>query len=157
MACGCLCPGCGQALIARKGSVRRHHFAHLMPTSCEGGVETVLHRLAKEVFSEIPAIRLPEYRLLLKRTLRGGRTLEHCELVAPARLVRIDSVRIEPHVGQLVPDIVLARRGRELFIEIAVTHLVDRKKLRTLRRSGQATVEIRLDSEDACSRGTSFA
>src|SRR5258708_19034427 len=53
LACDCVCAKCGKALIAKKGSVRRHHFAHLEITGCRGSQESVLHRLAKELLAEL--------------------------------------------------------------------------------------------------------
>jgi competence protein CoiA len=42
------CPGCGAALILRKGRVRIHHFAHHPPVSCAWEVgETLAHLEAK--------------------------------------------------------------------------------------------------------------
>lgn len=35
-ACGLICAGCDAPLVARKGTVKRHHFAHLAPAAaCE--------------------------------------------------------------------------------------------------------------------------
>ena len=44
-ACGCTCPACEGALIARKGRIRVHHFAHDVGNVCDG--ESALHATAK--------------------------------------------------------------------------------------------------------------
>lgn len=34
LACGCRCPACGEMLVARKGPVKVHHFAHYSSQGC---------------------------------------------------------------------------------------------------------------------------
>ena len=34
--CGCVCPGCGGVLVARKGEKVEHHFAHHSVDDCAG-------------------------------------------------------------------------------------------------------------------------
>ena len=48
--CGCVCPACGDELIARKGQKRMHHFAHRSNEDCEYGYESSLHLAAKTFF-----------------------------------------------------------------------------------------------------------
>ncbi|MEE1272337.1 MAG: competence protein CoiA family protein [Bacteroidales bacterium] len=50
--CGCFCPACKESLVARKGKIRKHHFAHSSGISCEHAYESMLHQLAKEKFKE---------------------------------------------------------------------------------------------------------
>ena len=35
--CGCVCPACGEPLVARKGTKIMHHFAHKAGHNCEYG------------------------------------------------------------------------------------------------------------------------
>ena len=49
--CGCVCPSCGEPLVAKKGSKVMHHFAHHSGHTCEYGYETSLHLAAKEIIS----------------------------------------------------------------------------------------------------------
>lgn len=65
--CGCFCPECNKPLCAKnEGIYREPHFAHIKDSDCDedvkcaGGVETVLHLMAKEVIKEIKQIRLPK-------------------------------------------------------------------------------------------------
>lgn len=149
LACGCVCAACGHSLIARKGSQRQHHFAHQVQTTCDGALETVLHRLAKEAFLHMSTLRIPAYQLRLSRKLASGQTLLRQDQVIPERVVRIDQVEAECRIGSIVPDVVITSAGRRLLIEITVAHPCDRAKLRELRRSDLATLEIRLSDSDA--------
>ncbi|MEM9488183.1 MAG: competence protein CoiA family protein, partial [Myxococcota bacterium] len=46
----CRCVLCGGALVARKGRVKAHHFAHASAAPCTG--ESILHHLAKRMLAE---------------------------------------------------------------------------------------------------------
>jgi hypothetical protein len=100
--------------------------------------------LAKETFDTLGSIDLPDYRIRLKRN-----DINFNEQVLPAGTVKIDSVTLELRLGPIVPDIIVNPGANELLIEIAVTHLVDRKKSRAIRRLSLPTIEIRLQPEDA--------
>ena len=149
LGCGCVCPECRMKVVARKGQVRRQHFAHHRPTACNGGLETVLHRLAKELFVTLVSISLPEYHLRLARKIKNGNVIEVQKLVVPRDVVKIDAVNVESRLEPIIPDVVLNPGPEELLVEIAVTHVVGRNKLRALRRIGLPTIEIRLNTEDA--------
>lgn len=148
-ACDCICAGCGQALIARKGAVRAHHFAHFGTSPCNGGVETVLHRLGKELVATLDWIALPEYRF--KAPVRSPEGAERMfeRVVFPSRRVRVTASSTETPIAELVADVVLMSGSRKLLVEICVTHAVDRAKLRKVRRFGMSMIEIRLSPDDA--------
>jgi hypothetical protein len=57
-ACDCKCINCCLALQARQGEARRHHFKHISGTECS--LETILHKLAKQIFKEHSYTILPE-------------------------------------------------------------------------------------------------
>jgi hypothetical protein len=135
--------------VARKGQIRRQHFAHHRPTVCDGGLETILHRLAKELFVTLGTISLPEYRFRLARNVEDDSVVEVQELVVLPGTVKIDAVKIESRLDPIIPDVVLNPGPNELLVEIAVTHLIGRNKLRALRRIGLPTIEIRLNTNDA--------
>ena len=51
--CGCLCIGCGESLILRRGQKRRHHFAHHAATICD--TESMIHNIVQAwVAQELP-------------------------------------------------------------------------------------------------------
>ena len=57
--CGCVCPACGDELIARKGQKRMHHFAHRSNEDCEYGYESSLHLAAKDILSRSEKMVIP--------------------------------------------------------------------------------------------------
>ncbi len=66
--CGCTCPVCGSALVARQGAANEWHFAHEASQErpeCETAATRMLHRLMLEHLQarrEAGALLLPPYR-----------------------------------------------------------------------------------------------
>jgi len=147
--CNCFCVVCGGQLIAKKGSVRVHHFAHAADTDCQGAAETALHLLAKELICNLPSIRLPQYKFQKEKRLKSGLPIKHEAIVVQGGEALISGAKVEQPAGRVIPDITLESNSKILFVEIAVTHKVDRAKLRHIRKSGIPTIEIHLNLEDA--------
>lgn len=135
LACGCVCPECKCQLVAKKGAVVRHHFAHHTITGCVGGFETMAHMLAKQIIADARGITLPE-AVAERHDLR--------KVVNDAKWVPFDEVSLEVWQDGLRPDVVGRLRGRELAIEIFVTHKCDQEKIDILRDRGTETIEISL-------------
>jgi hypothetical protein len=132
--CGCTCPGCDSPLIARKGRRVVHHFAHAS-TDCGRAVETALHRAAKEAIEASGELLLPAVVLDFDSNKQPW-------TIAEPKLVRPDSIRLESRVGGTVPDLVLTIGGRELLVELFVTHAVDYAKLAKIRELNLSVLEI---------------
>ena len=59
LACGCTCPACGQALVARNGGTKLvHHFAH-RTNACAWAIEAIVSGLAADALREAGRMRLP--------------------------------------------------------------------------------------------------
>lgn len=149
LACGCVCVGCGRPLIAKKGPVRRRHFAHREITDCRGAPETVLHRLSKELLAELDELMIPSYEFKILRKLRTGRVVYHEASVAKGGRVRVDRVLVEVSEEGFVPDVIVESGSRRLFVEVAVSHKVTRLKLRRMRRRDLSVIEITLEPSDS--------
>lgn len=98
LACGCVCPSCGDRLVARLGAVRAHHFSHAANRSCEGNRESALHLFAKEVFQRHDRFKTPVMEVSWR--------LES-EVVCDPVHVPYEQVLVEPDYGSVRPDIVL--------------------------------------------------
>lgn len=146
--CGCYCVSCGLPLVAKKGQINAHHFAHIASSNCQSAAETTLHLLSKEIFKELNNIVLPQYYLRKKKVIKTG-LIEHEELVVKGGDVSITNVFIEKPQNGFTPDITLICNSKILFVEIAVTHTVDKKKMRCIRKADIPLIEIRLEMADA--------
>ena len=135
--CGCLCAGCGEALVARKGAVRDHHFPHHGAEPCRHAVETALHLAAKSILEQELVITLPALRV----TFNSHKSDIELE---PATRYELESVRLEQRVDDLVPDVIARIGGHDLWVEVFVTHWVDEGKRRKMRERGVSGIEIDL-------------
>ena len=135
--CGCICPACGEKLVAKKGSKTAHHFAHHSRSECAYGYETSLHLLAKEIFQDIKSILLPEV------------TLCRDVIIEEKKHIKIKNVLIEEYENNIKPDIIIEDiDNNKYYIEIFVTHSVDGKKLEKIKQEKINTIEIDLSKQD---------
>lgn len=137
--CECVCPACGARLIARKGKIRQHHFAHASDSECKYGVETALHLAAKKILEQrmeiiLPAIIAEFYSPAAAITLAQEQTY------------KLDQVVLETRVGQIVPDVFAFVNGAPLLIEIRVTHKVTPEKAAQISDLGYSAIEIDLSN-----------
>lgn len=147
--CACKCPSCDSTLIARKGEIREHHFAHPAGVECRGAVESLLHLLAKEIIASLHAIEVPEHIYKRSKTFPNGQCVSHKETLAKGGRVRIDQVRVEPKYLSFQPDVEIRTGDKVLLVEVAFTHKVDSAKRRAVRASGMPMIEIVLNAQHA--------
>ena len=139
LACGCVCPSCKERLVARKGPITVHHFAHNKGAECAKAVETALHLAAKQILSERREIVLPAVHIAFN-------AYRDPIPVSAERTFSLDEVHAEHRTEDIVPDILAYCRRVPLMIEIRVTHEVDDNKLAKIRKLGISTIEIDLSS-----------
>lgn len=114
----CLCPSCKQPLIARKGNLKVHHFAHSTDHNCQS--ETVVHILGKQIIAE-----KIQSALSRNSSLSASWNCKECYDVHEYDLTKeANRVAIENNLGILQPDIALFGRSNEpvAVIEVVVTH-----------------------------------
>jgi len=134
-ACGCICPGCKLALIARQGEEKQDHFAHPAGTTCRTGPQTAIHYLGKQILEHHPVLLLPAL-------IASGD--EQSIAIAGAIEVTLTNVRIEERLDGVIPDVMATVDGRDLLIEIYYTHKCGQEKKKRLAEMGLDTVEIDL-------------
>lgn len=146
LGCGCVCPSCGDRMVAKQGAITIHHFAHEGGSDCAGGLETTLHLAAKAVLSRERRMVLPALTLTAK--VRDAQRIEHhvTEEMISAQSVVFDEVTEEKRLGDIIPDLICKVDGRALLVEIAVTHFVDNIKAQKIRALDLACIEIDLSS-----------
>lgn len=135
--CNCVCPNCGEALIAKNKCIDiTNHFSH------DGGNETrecrmtQLHLLAQHHFLEIPYITLPSVGFRYKgEELHRGRTS-----------TRILNAKLEKHLddGKWIADVMLDTEIGQIAIEVKVTHATEREKVNYYRKEKIPTIEFDL-------------
>lgn len=140
--CDCLCPACGNKLIAKKGNRVMHHFAHYSETNCEYGYETSLHLAAKDILSKAKKMMLPPVRMPPQYSHREDSLLQE------AKEITIENVFLEKRFQGFIPDIVVCSGGKQLFVEIFVTHKIDEAKKKKLEDANISTIEIDLSKKD---------
>lgn len=144
--CECKCPACDGTLVARKGMIKAHHFAHHNAENCAYGYETSLHMAAKDILLHAGKLELPESRILLSGHVRE-------DIWTDGREIVIDSVELEKKFGSIIPDVIVHSGDKVLFVEIYVTHAIDWEKLRKLKALKIPTIEIDLsDLNDSISK-----
>ncbi len=129
--CNCFCPACNGRLIARKGLEKQHHFAHYNSEDCGKGIETIIHKLSKEIISKSKTFTTPALKLNNSDIIIFDETE-----------IQIDDVKLEHRLDDIIPDIIIESKGKELLIEITVTHKLCFPKTRTIAEKGYATIEI---------------
>ena len=139
--CGCVCPACGETLVAKKGSRMMHHFAHHAGHNCEYSYESSQHLAAKAILSKAKRMTLPSVYVIFPDSHKKD------ELVCEATEIEIERVELEKRFGDIVPDIVVYAGGKQFFVEIYVTHRVDEEKLAMLRKADISTIEIDLSKK----------
>jgi len=135
LVCNCVCPSCKKALVAKKGRTNEHHFAHFDNESCKYSVETALHLASKEILEAAGSIKLPAVVV----ASNSGRIYQ---VISQAKTYKIDSVLAEHRVGEIVPDLIVRIGGRELLIEIFVTHRVNDLKKNKIEALDISAIEI---------------
>lgn len=147
--CDCYCPKCNASVIARKGDVREHHFAHIPGAECAGAAETAIHLLSKEILTELDSISIPPYNYIRTKSFPNKTVIIHNEKIANGGEISIDAVELEKYHGSIRPDAVITSYDKILIIEIAVTHKVDKNKQRIIRKLDVPAIEILIPDEYA--------
>lgn len=125
-------------MVAKKGDVQAHHFAHHAQhdgQSCVSAGETALHKFAKRILDERLEIALPAM-VVTEHGLR--------EVVVQAERRAFDRAILETKDGFIVPDVVLLLRDRRLIVEFKVTHPSDEQKIERIRTMDVGAIEIDL-------------
>ena len=129
LACQCTCFECGEAVIARKGEIKEHHFAHASnKVSCTINPESVLHKYAKEVIVESMGLMLPALP----------------DSDSEAAWWTFEKLLPEFSLGLIRPDLIGYFDGEPILIEIAVTHFIDVEKLKCIEVFKSKCIEIDL-------------
>lgn len=146
-ACNCKCPNCGAPLIAKKGEIRVHHFAHdpiAKLVECTGAVETAIHKMAKQMVIEHRRLTVPKLDILIERSDNKGTLYRKAEELCPTKEIYFEEVAQEVGVDSFRADLMGTTARGCIYIEIKVTHKVDKFKKLSLRELDCSVLEIDL-------------
>lgn len=141
LACACVCPQCGCALVSRQGEQKADHFAHYTAGNCEGARETSLHKYAKQVLCDEHALHLPAVRVAVNQRT-PPRPVYH--EISPATWWEATTAEPEVRLDDIQPDVLLTAGSLRVAVEIYVAHRVAQEKVLKLRAQRLDTVEIDL-------------
>ncbi len=138
--CSCKCPACGSRLVAKKGDIVVHHFAHYNHDDCEHGYETAIHLGIKRVLEREKNFLFP--------ALIGSSYFGTPVTLIKQVLLPINAVWVESWLNGIIPDIIIQIGESRCMIEAYVTHRVDAQKIERIKQLGIAAVEIDLSHVD---------
>lgn len=132
--CGCSCCGCGEPLVAKRGSVREHHFAHQSGSAdCEVAFESALHLYAKGLIEERQGLMVPP-------VWHGGGFPRTSDL-----WLQLEKVETEKWIDGIRPDVVgTGSDGAFVAIEVAHTSFCDEAKIEKFRTLQLPAMEVDL-------------
>jgi len=134
LACDCVCPKCGKPLIARKGEIRAHTFAH--DANCEHVHETLAHIKAKEIIIKAMHLWVPDINRKDLSINNRRIELESCE----------DEYLIEE--SRFKADLKCKVKGKQFYVEIAVSHLCEEEKIEYIQENEIPVLEINISDLD---------
>lgn len=135
--CNCICPSCKQLLIAKKGNVNDHHFAHISHIECKYGYETSLCFLAKEIISKTKTFTIPDVYI-------DFRSYKEYEYISRSKKITVDKVELDFTCNDNIPDIILYSGSKKLIVKIFVAHKITNKKLDLIKADKISTIGIDL-------------
>ncbi|MDR0901918.1 MAG: hypothetical protein LBM92_04010 [Opitutaceae bacterium] len=140
--CKCQCINCGSPLVARKGSLKIHHFSHHSDEqSCN--FETVVHLLAKELLmTRIEKAIKEDNPLFIRWHCRECKENHKVNLIS-----KTSSLKKEFQVENFRPDITLfnSQGNPYIGIEMIYSHQPEENVMERYKRNKMTLIEISLE------------
>lgn len=123
--CNCVCAACGQPFEARKGSIRRHHFAHVSNYECMYASEVAIYKALAAELEKTDCLTLPPVMLRFPAWSKD-------ELLQNVKTVRVDSVEFKCEPLAYPPLLTIKAQGSCLRILLDFNHYYDSEDLASL-------------------------
>lgn len=122
LACNCKCANdeCNETLVAAQGPENEWHFRHYDKTNCNGGQETAIHKLAKEIL------------------------ITNSQVLIPGKTLQYSKPRKEEVFGSIKPDVTVEWDAQNVFIEIFVRNKKGRTHLDYYKTNQLKSFEVNL-------------
>lgn len=143
--CGCVCAECLQKLVACNREPRKvaKYFRHANGAECPGGYETAIHRAAKEVLLRRREVSLPGCDRRVSFCASDGREFSEVVALTSQKVIPEEAYEESWQEG-IRPDVVFVFTGKQIYIEVRVTHAVDELKKQKIMEKGCRAIEIDL-------------
>ena len=123
--CNCVCAACGQPFEARKGSIRRHHFAHVSNYECMYASEVAIYKALAAELEKTDCMALPPVMLRFPAWPKD-------ELLQNTKTVHVDSVGFKCEPLAYPPLLTIKAQGSCLRILLDFNHYYDSEDLAAL-------------------------
>lgn len=123
--CNCVCAACGQPFEARKGSIRRHHFAHVSNYECMYASEVAIYKALTAELEKTDCLPLPPVTLRFPAWSKD-------ELLQNVKTVHVDSVEFKCEPLAYPPILMIKVQGSCLRILLDFNHYYDSEDLTAL-------------------------
>ena len=140
LACNCTCKACGRPLVARKGDILMHFFAHAADeVNCNPTPESLVHAYAKQQVAKLTKVVLPGFTVHAELESSDGCTHEAYRRIHPHYEREITGAEIEVEVRSafqsvvVKPDVLLHSKHWRLAVEVYFRHKVPPEKLEKLQ------------------------
>lgn len=125
LACNCVCPECDGLVVAKKGEVRVHHFAHHDLRECRHALETSLFGMTAELLAS-PGAVLQLWSSPARSAARAAIKAEQAAHAAAAKEMdakwriplSLPDVAPDAHVYQAIHDRMRGAIGSSLALEL---------------------------------------
>lgn len=145
LACLCTCPECGRALVAKKGEVLNHHFAHdADDVDCNPTPESLVHQYAKQQVSKLRELTLPGFDVRAEIKSNDEQLHELNYRHRPHYRLQVKSAEVEVDLGNIKPDVLCATNLGRVAVEVYFRHKVPPEKVSKLQEHYLSTVELNL-------------
>lgn len=148
LACACTCPDCIRPLIAKKGDVLAHHFAHEADdTNCNPTPESLVHAYAKQQVAKLQKLTLPPFSVHATYETEDRAVHELFWRYTPHYCLDVRSAEIEAEVVRIEamvrPDVLFRTSFGEVAAEVCFRHPVPPDKVEKIcNQLHLSTVEI---------------
>lgn len=145
--CHCTCYECGRPLIAKKGDILAHFFAHeATEVNCNPTPESLVHSYAKQQVARMGQLRLPGFTVEGRHQSPDGTVHSLHWRYLPTYDIDVKGAEVESrkHAG-VIPDVLISDTDSFfLAVEVFYRHAVDSDKLEKLKHLPCAAVEVDL-------------
>lgn len=109
--CRCICASCKKPLEARKGDIRRHHFAHESNYECVYANEVAIYDGVKKILEDKRMLATPQITL-------SFRSWNNAEVLKPSQVLSLEEVKYDCEPLQYPPVLMVCSSGKTLRILI---------------------------------------